>query len=53
MRIRAAAARGRSERNHKGRSISGCPEGEIASDLSAARNFINKIERSGEGFFYI
>ena len=29
------------------------PEVAIASDLSAAGNFINKIERSGEGFFYI
>jgi hypothetical protein len=39
--------------NDKGRSIGGCPKGGIASDLSAARHFINKIKRGREGFFYI
>ena len=53
MRIRTATECGRLQRNKKGRSISSCPEGVFASDLSAARNFINKIERSCEGFFYI
>ena len=52
MLIRAAAESGRFQKPERP-IISGCPEGEIASDLSAARNFINKIECSGEGFFYI
>ena len=37
----------------KALKISGCPEVEIAFDLSAARDFINKFECGGEGFFYI
>jgi len=53
MGSRAAAGCARLQKEQGGPIDQQLPGRRFARDLSAARNFINKFERNGEGFFYI